>query len=366
MSFPQRVIRPVLIAVSAVAAMTCLLISSSQGRTPPSSAPGDILHRYLHAVHFGPARSHDGLTIIPICGADTPSQVTLLSTALNSGQLQVREIGSGRVNELEVENTGKTPVFIMAGQILVGAKQNRVLQYDLLLPPESGSVTVQAFCVQHGRWQYETEKKTFSTSANVSNPSVRQAASVAKAQMAVWHSVEQTRAANGAAGPATAGRSDTSDLNEVYDAPKVRARMRADDTVFRNLPDVVPDMQGAVVVINGRAVAADAFGDRSVFRRLWRPLLASYVLDGAQIESYDKEDARDLARTFLQAALTDDVRRVATPGDGVVLELRGSRVGGDSLLMPNTASGVMLHLDLFPGSHQSEPDDDEPPIQRRR
>ena len=39
------------------------------------------------------------------------------------------------VPELLVDNRGKVAVLLLAGEILVGGKQNRVLKEDLLLPP---------------------------------------------------------------------------------------------------------------------------------------------------------------------------------------------------------------------------------------
>ena len=44
----------------------------------------------------------------------------------------------GRVNELQIENTGVEQVFIQAGDIVKGGKQDRVLTVSFLLPANSG------------------------------------------------------------------------------------------------------------------------------------------------------------------------------------------------------------------------------------
>ena len=69
-----------------------------------------------------------------------------LEEALTSGVAQVRETSD--VNSLEIENLGDTPVFVQAGEIVKGGKQDRTLMVSLLLPPKSGRVPIasKAFC----------------------------------------------------------------------------------------------------------------------------------------------------------------------------------------------------------------------------
>jgi hypothetical protein len=73
-----------------------------------------------------------------------------LQEALAKGSVQVTE--TGRVNELQIENTGAEEVFIQAGDIVKGGKQDRVLTVSFLLPSKSGRVPIASFCVEQGRW----------------------------------------------------------------------------------------------------------------------------------------------------------------------------------------------------------------------
>ena len=73
-----------------------------------------------------------------------------LEEALRNGKVQVRE--TGNVNSLEIENLGDQPVFVQAGDIVKGGKQDRTLTVSLLLPPKSGRMPIASFCVEHGRW----------------------------------------------------------------------------------------------------------------------------------------------------------------------------------------------------------------------
>src|SRR5262249_21350837 len=73
-----------------------------------------------------------------------------LQEAVAKGQVLVSE--TGRVNELEIENKGSEPVFIQAGDIVKGGRQDRVLTVSFLLPANSGRLPIASYCVEQGRW----------------------------------------------------------------------------------------------------------------------------------------------------------------------------------------------------------------------
>ena len=94
---------------------------------------------------------HANLAVYFVHGVSAGGAVPLtLQEALAKGQVQVVE--TGRVNELQIENTGAEQVFIQAGDIVKGGKQDRVLTVSFLLPPNSGRVPIASFCVEQGRW----------------------------------------------------------------------------------------------------------------------------------------------------------------------------------------------------------------------
>ena len=94
---------------------------------------------------------HENLAVYFVHGASAGGAVPLtLQEALAKGSVQVIE--TGRVNELQIENTGAEQVFIQAGDIVKGGKQDRVLTVSFLLPAKSGRVPIASFCVEQGRW----------------------------------------------------------------------------------------------------------------------------------------------------------------------------------------------------------------------
>jgi hypothetical protein len=86
---------------------------------------------------------HENLAVYFVHGVSAGGAIPLtLQEALAKGSVQVVE--TGQVNELQIENTGSEEVFIQAGDIVKGGKQDRVLTVSFVLPPKSGRVSSRA------------------------------------------------------------------------------------------------------------------------------------------------------------------------------------------------------------------------------
>jgi hypothetical protein len=114
---------------------------------------------------------YENLAVYFVHGESAGGPVPLtLQEALAKGSVQVIE--TGRVNELQIENTGADAVFIQAGDIVKGGKQDRVLTVSLLLPAKSGLIPIASFCVEQGRWSARGREDQFKfSSAHEAMPS---------------------------------------------------------------------------------------------------------------------------------------------------------------------------------------------------
>lgn len=281
--------------------------------------------------------------------SDLPHHLNL-DSALENSSLRITEVSdAGSVNELKVENAGKVPVFLMAGEILSGAKQDRVLQDDLWLLARSGPVAVACYCVERGRWHYSggTDFKSRPAAGNVA---VRSSARATNSQAAVWDAVAETQAKVGYGGSTA--------LGETYEAPEVKRDLDGYLGALRDLPRRHPEANGFVVVVGPRILAADLFGGRADAVALWPKLLPSYALEATREDSGRPGVDRGAVTRFLREAATARVTTRATPGEGTLVSLEGEDLVGSALLIGR----ALAHAELFPG--RTPPAKTPSPIQR--
>ena len=57
-----------------------------------------------------------------------------------------------QVNALTLVNNSKRPLILLAGEIVTGGKQDRIIGKDRLVSAESDPIDLSVFCVEPGRW----------------------------------------------------------------------------------------------------------------------------------------------------------------------------------------------------------------------
>ena len=70
--------------------------------------------------------------------------------------------GGASVNQLVLINRGKRPLVLLAGELISGGKQDRIIAKDRIVAPGADPLPLDVFCVEHGRWssgsQFATAK----------------------------------------------------------------------------------------------------------------------------------------------------------------------------------------------------------------
>src|SRR5713101_4438620 len=284
--------------------------------------------RWMRAMRVGPSASHGALQIFWLHAKEPspPLAVTTLDEARLAGALLITERAQASVPELVVENRGKSYVLLLAGEILVGGKQNRVLREDILLPPLSGPRPIGVYCVEQGRWNQS--RKDFDSKGTVAQPSVCQQLLGRASQNRVWDSVARAaREANPSAPP-----SPTGSYQAIYDDEKLQTHLKE---VERAVPPMRSGAHGAAVFAGGTLSGLDLFHSTSLFTREWPKLLRAHA-----VEAYRLPPPKDPADTALpvqiekllaQAARAEGaVRRNA--GDGLLFEFQVGSSRGVSLV----------------------------------
>lgn len=308
-----------LVGLAAASALT-LPRAALAGRGSPA------LQRFTSTLQPGAIARHGTLTLAWLHGGEgsAPITVATLDEAQASGDLSITERGSATVPELIVDNRGKVHVLMLAGEILMGGKQNRVLREDLLLPPLSGPRSISVYCVEQGRWS--GSHKEFQSKAYLAQPSLRRKLMDQADQGRVWAEVERSVKAQRLAPSATGSYS------RVYEAPQVQQRLADGERALDER--AAPGAVGAVVFIGAAIAGLDAFHDPGLFTREWRKLLRAHLLESysaAAPLALTEPGIRARIRTFLDAVGSADGSARGNAGVGQVFEFRGQDFRGTAL-----------------------------------
>jgi hypothetical protein len=244
-----------------------------------------------------------------------------LDEGIKSGQVEVTEAGrvqglirlrpgqepgvrpipvrGDQVNTLVLVNSSERPLLLLAGEIVTGGKQDRVIAKDRIVPPGADPIDLGVFCIEPGRWT-ESSAKFGATAPSPSagfmvQPTVRQQAMVAKNQQQVWDAVhgsisEMSMAAapvpspSGGGGIGGGGLGTTSYAKAMQD-PEVQKKVdEAAAPVMKSREQVLAKLRqeqavGVVVAVRGELVWADLFADTDLLVRYWTKLVRSYAAE---------------------------------------------------------------------------------------
>ncbi len=296
------------------------------------------LERAMASLALGPVASQGGLAVLWLLpgtpAPDSPLEIATLEEARARGALTVVERAQATVPELIAENRGKAYVLMLAGEILIGGKQNRVLREDLLLPPSSGPRNIAVYCVEQGRWN--EARKDFESRSSVVQPTVRSQ---------VLRNAEQSRIWSGVAAASQAMRasSPTGSYQEVYDKPEVKAHL---DGATKGLDArVAPTAVGAAVFVGASLVGVDCFRSSTLFAREWPKLLRAYALDAYQAPTggWDEPAARARVEGLLRGAGRVEGGLRENAGAGRLFEFTLDKSRGAALVF----EGQVIHVAIL-------------------
>jgi len=81
---------------------------------------------------------------------DEPDVLTL-DEGFAARKIRIREREDEDVNNLMISNRADKPVFLLAGEVILGGKQDRIIGANTVIPART-QLAVPVFCVEHGRW----------------------------------------------------------------------------------------------------------------------------------------------------------------------------------------------------------------------
>ncbi len=295
------------------------------------------------------AVTHENLAVYFIRGKSASGPVPLtLQEALAKGAVTVHETGD--VNELAIENTGADDVFVQAGDIVKGGRQDRVLTVSLLVPAGSGKVPLGAYCVEHGRWSARgredehrfasAEKALPSREAKLAllapaepRPAAGEQAGTGPMRQSIEAArrpAEQRRLLDRSSGTQSGTRqtevwaqvakiqrmlsvSVNEQVSSAVSASSLQLSLENEKLAAAKAGYVnallekglgEPDIVGFVLAIDGRISGADVYPSNGLFRKMWPKLLEAAATEavGSRTGQPVAAPAADAARDFMKAA----------------------------------------------------------------
>jgi hypothetical protein len=295
----------------------------------PGCAPAGGLPPASGYTVLAPIR-HGNLTVFPVVAArsfDTEEFLTL-DEGLRSGEVIVTESGGlqplmrrrripippgPQVNQLVLVNNSKRPLILLAGEIVTGGKQDRVIGKDRIIPAESDPIDLGVFCVEPGRWTGSSDRFGMvggvgGVPAPMAAPNVRAKAMADKDQQQVWSEVAKTRTAMAETVTVEASAqaiNSTSSYARVMNNEEVKQKVDSvAEPIQRNYQSLMQQLRdqhavGVVVAVNGQMVWADIFASTSLLEKYWPKLVRSYAAEAVVTRTKNHEAETGQAQDFL-------------------------------------------------------------------
>ena len=280
---------------------------------------------------------HENLTVFLIHGADRLNTDALITLEEALAQKYVVVYETSEVNELAIENiSAKREIFVQAGDIVKGGRQDRVLAVDVVVEPRSGKLPIDAFCVEHGRWSQrgsETANAFTMSEMMIATKDLKMATRVNPSQSKVWEKVDEAQQKLSRSVAADVRAEDSaSSLQLSLENEKVR---ETSDAYIEKLSGIVrgqTDVIGYAFAINGKLNSADVYASNSLFNKLWPKLLKASAIEataesavGERVEGIAINQAAEFLARAEQGAqvserqVTDRIRMVTRESEQHVL-----------------------------------------------
>jgi len=290
----------------------------------------------LRLLELGAPISYRNLTIVPIHSRtinDRTDYVTL-DEAVRKGYITITEVEGGRVPQARVENKSSHCIFLMAGEMLTGCKQDRLVGKELLLGPKR-EVILPVYCSEHGRWT--SVSKRFEPFEAAAIPEVRKMIQGKASQDAIWKNIGEQHARLGVKAP-------TGALKEAYKDEKTKRAMEGYVANLERIPELAEDTVGIVVGIGDEIVSIDIFFNHQLFSKLWPKLLRSYAMGAIQTKAKTSEVTREKAKELLNKVYRASYERRQALDLGEEIMMSSPEITSLALVY----KGSVVHLSLFP------------------
>lgn len=241
---------------------------------------------------------YENVAIVPLISKNYDPQkeadyLTLAEAVKNDWVEIIEKPGSATVSELTVRYNGPKPLLLLAGELLLGGKQDRVVAKDTVIDPLS-TVVVSVFCVEPGRWT--TGRSSFGYSGRQVPSSVKEKVFMSD-QSAVW---ESTGAYNADARVEANG---VTTLDAGLNAKEVLDFTAGGRTGFRDVLKSDEAIVGLIFIIDGKIRSMEIFSAPRMLESSFDSIISGILADAAVSDGDGEEmPSKDDILVFMKDA----------------------------------------------------------------
>lgn len=247
-----------------------LLLLFGQVSVNFSYADTPEIEEYINALELGNLFNYRNLTIVPVYSKrvrDKTDYVTL-DAAVRKGYLTITELDGGRVPQVRLSNNSNHFILLIAGEILSGCRQDRLVGRDALIAPHGKDIILPVYCSEQGRWT--SKSSNFGSEGYQATPALRSQIYKRDSQNEIWGGIARYS-------EKLSIRSNTQALQDVYRDKDIQGKMKSYVKRLEDFPRLEEDAVGIVVGLGDKVIGVDLFANPGVFYNLWPKLLKSYV-----------------------------------------------------------------------------------------
>lgn len=311
---------------------------------------------FISSIKVGEAENYKNLTVFPLYSDSAHNNgYKLLEEAISTNRFIVTEKSEGgNVPELMVINQLENKVLILDGELLVGAKQNRIVNTTIVIG-SGKEVVIPVSCVEQGRWHYRSKMFSSGSSSLYSSLRMKKSRSVYDRlrreesyhsdQHEIWDDIKEKSARFRVS-------SETGNMNDIFESYDNDIRQYEERFKYH------PDQVGFIAVIGNKIAGLDVFGIRTVVPKVYGKLLKGYIFDaldqsltgkeGSQKESLNKEEIQTLhdeIGKFLKELKTAKKDVYKSVGEGEDVRFARKNTTGFALVNDN----AVVHIAAFAG-----------------
>jgi hypothetical protein len=290
---------------------------------------------------------HENLTLFMVHG---PSRVEgedfmTLQEAIDANVVTVHE--TGQVSELSIQNTGNRPIYVQAGEIVKGGKQDRTIQQDLVVPGQSGRMPLKSFCVEQGRWAKrggETANKFSSANNMLATKELKLAALKTGNQREVWREVARTqRKLSASTNENVAANRSATSLELSMENEKLVKLVEEYVAALADAPEGKKDVIGLGIAVNGEVMSVDIYAAEKLFRKVYPKLLRAAAMEAIAKKQANKRFASLAAGDVAEFMAEMDAERVSEKRSVSKSDEMLFRENKAGLLYDHNSNGQLLH-----------------------